>query len=122
MKLQSESARKALLQMIDETGMSTDEVANSSGVGVSSLYRILDLENKTTQRATIRKVSSALGYLATFSGDTVTVKKIGDPSEVEADDLKRLSQRLEKLRPKDREKVIEMIETFITLIEKDSPE
>ncbi len=72
MRLSQKTFKEELLKIIDEDGISVEELANSAGLAKATLYNILNDKPASVQRAVVRKVAEATGRNFVINGDKVT--------------------------------------------------
>jgi len=73
--ISTEYLRNGILEIINKEGYSPDELSNISGVSNVTIYKILNLKTKFTQRAIIRKIANATNREFVISGDKVIFRK-----------------------------------------------
>jgi len=110
MKLNSEHFKKEIEKILNEDGLSPEELSNTAKISRGTVYRILNLESKTTQRAIGRKIAEGTGRVFKIEGDKIyfSIPKPEMP-------LKMLSvedEQWEKLSPDTKRQLIEIARMF----------
>ncbi len=80
MKINTKILKTEIEKILNEDGLSPEELANKAGVAVGTIYRILSLDRPTSQRAIARKIAEGANRKTTFEGDKVTFFKNETPS------------------------------------------
>jgi len=87
MKLNTLNLKKQILQILNEDGISPEELANKSGISAMTVYRILNESGETTQRAIGRKIAEGTGRRFRIAGDQIEFYK--EPINQSPDALKQ---------------------------------
>ena len=61
MKLDTKILSPEVKKILNEDGLSPEELANRAGISTTTVYKILDLQTVSTQRAIARKICYATG-------------------------------------------------------------
>lgn len=76
MKLNAEYMRAAIQVIMDEAGVSPEEIANAAGLNRTAIYKILNGNTSAVRRSTIRQIADGLKYSFKIIGDRVTFTKL----------------------------------------------
>ena len=121
MKLKTKHLKKEIVTIIDQEGLSAEEIANACDVSKVTIYKILNEQSEWTQRAIVRKIAAGTNRDFKITGEKVEfIKKPEQPSV-----LKNLSQEEQKLldlfltlEQDDREDVLNFVELVCKMVEK----
>jgi len=112
MKLDTKHLKNEIEKLLDETGLSVEELANQAGISKATIYRILDCKAGFSQRAIGRKIAEGTGRKFKIEGDKIYFYK---PQTSAAPDIEiteeewQWLQTLRELKPEDREKLKRII-------------
>ena len=121
MKLKTKHLKKEIVTIMDQEGLSAEEIANACDVSKVTIYKILNEQSEWTQRAIVRKIAAGTNRDFKITGEKVEfIKKPEQPSV-----LKNLSQEEQKLldlfltlEQDDREDVLNFVELVCKMVEK----
>jgi transcriptional regulator with XRE-family HTH domain len=75
MKLDAKHLREEMLRIMDEDGLSAEELATKAGRNSVTIYRILNLHHETAQRSIGRDIAAATGREFKITGDKIYFEK-----------------------------------------------
>jgi transcriptional regulator with XRE-family HTH domain len=119
MKLSQQIFKQELLKIIDEDGLSVEEIANAAGLAKATLYNILNDKPSSVQRAVVRKVAEATRRKFVITGEKVTFIK--QESELFSDldkEERRLLALYRELGSEDQDDVLNFVETLCKMLER----
>lgn len=128
MKLDAEHFRSELQKILNEDGLSPEELANLSNVNRSTIYAILNGERKTSQRSVGRRVGEATNRNFKIEGNKIYYSK-KEPEMVKEylpgygsgkgnDELAKIYAELEKELAGASEEKKKLIRNILDLISK----
>ena len=76
MKVKTQYLKQEVEKILNEDGISPEELAEKANINRATVYSILKQRYQTTQRAVARKIAEGTGRYAVFEGDRVSFHKI----------------------------------------------
>ncbi len=77
-RIKTKYLKEEIDKILDEDGISPEELALRTGVSKSTIYAILSLERPTVRKSTAREIAKGTGREAIFEGDKVKFKPINN--------------------------------------------
>lgn len=111
MKINIKSAKKAILRLLDEDGISIEELARSSNISIGTLYNLTDEKVTGVQRAIIRKIAAGTGRTFKIDGDKVTFYREEKRNEKTSDPItEKILALLDRQTEKRKQLILSIIE------------
>jgi transcriptional regulator with XRE-family HTH domain len=111
MKINNKSIKNWLVKIMDEDGISPEELSKAAGISIGTIYNILSGHVDGVQRAIIRKVAAGTGRTFEISGDKVTFYREEKGHEKTNDPItQKILALLDKQPEKRKQLILSIIE------------
>jgi len=108
MKLNAEYMKAAIQAIMDDEGMSPEEIANAAGLNRTAVYKILNGETAAVRRSTIRQIADGLDYSFIISDDKVTFIKNKKEKQITPPDFAELLSIYDRLSPDGKKQLLKI--------------
>ncbi len=115
MKLNAEYMRAAIQVIMDEAGVSPEEIANAAGLNKTAIYKILNGNTTAVRRSTIRQIADGMNYDFQIDGDKVTFTRRAQAPEL-SPAAREILQLMGQLTDRQQEQFIALVRQIWTMV------
>jgi len=119
MNLNPKIVKQVIENILDEDGISVDEMANLSGVSKATIYRIMSETAGFVQRAVVRRIAEGTGRTFKITGDRVEFfrKEAPEPAVDQTDPrMQKIIALLDNATDEELDEIGNFLETAWKLI------
>ena len=121
MKLKTRLLKKEIMLLMDQDGLSAEEIAIACGVSKVTIYKILNEQSEWTQRAIVRKIAAGMNRDFKITGEKVEFIKKAEQSSVLNDlseEERKLLDVFNSLDKEERADILNFVESACKIVEK----